>query len=105
MHFSADNESVSLLLLMAVTVFMIGVRVRKPLETNWLLIYWLILAGATLLRAADWFDYRFIVAGLIAGLLLRFEFMNQVFSRLIMVVEMFVFGYVLLAGWKTLLRY
>jgi hypothetical protein len=104
MHFNANNESVSLLLLLALTVFMIGVRIRKPLENNWLLFYWILVAMITLTRPEGWFDFRFIAAGFVAGLILRFEFMNRTFTRLVMVVEMIVFVYILLTGWSTLFR-
>ena len=91
MHFNANNETVSLLLLLGLTVFMVGVRVRKPLENNWLLFYWLLLAMITLTRQEGWFDFRFIGAGLIAGLMLRFEFMNRTFTRFVMVIELVAF--------------
>lgn len=104
MHFNANNDTVSLLLVLALTVFMIGVRVRKPLENNWLFFYWLFVAMLTLTRSEAWFDYRFIGAGLIAGLLLRFEFMNRTFIRFVMVVEMIVFIYILLSGWTYLVN-
>lgn len=103
MHFNANNYTVSVLLLMALTVFMIGVRVRKPLENNWLLFYWLLITTLTFGRLEEAFDSRFVLVGLLAGLMLRFEFMNRTFTRLIMVVEMIGFIYVLLAGWSVLI--
>ena len=97
MHFTANNFTVSVLLLMAVTVFMIGVRIRKPVENNWLLLYWMAMAAFTLTRHETSFDFRYIFVGLIAGLMLRFEFMNRTFTRIVMLVEMAAFAYVLLA--------
>lgn len=102
MHFNANNFTVSVLLLMAVTVFMIGVRIRKPLENNWLLFYWMAMTAFTLTRHEASFDFRYILVGLIAGLMLRFEFMNRTFTRMVMVVEMAAFAYVLLAGFQIL---
>ncbi|HYP07194.1 MAG TPA: hypothetical protein VER03_13260 [Bryobacteraceae bacterium] len=104
MHFTANNYTVSVLLLMALTVFMIGVRVRKPLESNWLLFYWVLMTSLTFGRMAEAFDYRFVVMGLLAGLMLRFEFMNRTFTRLVMAIEMIAFIYVLLAGWSVLIN-
>ena len=104
MYFNANNETVSLLLLLGLTVFMVGVRVRKPLENNWLLFYWLLLAMITLTRQEGWFDFRFIGAGLIAGLMLRFEFMNRTFTRFVMVIELMAFVYVLVGGWTYLMQ-
>jgi hypothetical protein len=102
MHFNANNFSVSVLLLMALTIFMISVRMRKPLENNWLLFYWMLITVVTVTRSEDLFDFRFILVGLIAGLMLRFEFMNRTVSQVIMAVEMVVFVYVLIAGWSIL---
>jgi hypothetical protein len=98
MRFNANNFTVIVLLLMALTVFMISVRVRKPLDNNWLLFYWLLMTGFTITRPEANFNLRWIALGLLAGLMLRFEFMNRTFTRVIMVVEMCVFVYVLLSG-------
>lgn len=102
MSFNANNFTVTVLLLMALTVFMIGVRVRKPLENNWLLFYWLAMMVFTISRPEANFDFRIMAVGLIAGLMLRFEFMNRTLSRMVMLVELCVFIYVLLAGFAVL---
>ena len=104
MRFNANNETVSLLLLLALTVFMIGVRVRKPLDNNWLLFYWLLVATITLTRPEGWFNFTYVAVGVVAGMMLRFEFMNRTFTRIVMVFEMAAFIYVLLAGWNYLLN-
>jgi hypothetical protein len=104
MHFNATNFTVTVLLLLALTVFMIGVRVRKPLENNWLLFYWIIVTTFVLTRPEPVFDFRFIAAGFIAGLMLRFEFMNRTFTRFVMLIEMIVFIYILVAGWSYLYK-
>jgi hypothetical protein len=103
MHFNANNFTVSVLLLLALTVFMMTVRVRKPYENNWLLIYWLMVAVVTVTRPENFFDLRPIAVGVLAGLMLRFEFMNQSFCRVVMAVEMVVFAYILLASWTVLI--
>jgi hypothetical protein len=99
MSFHATNFTVSVLLLMALTVFMAVVRTRKPLDNNWLLFYWILVTFVAISNPAELFDFRIILIGLIAGLLLRFEFMNRMFTRLAMILEMFVFAYVLVCGW------
>jgi hypothetical protein len=102
MSFHATNFTFSILLLMALTVFMAVVRTRKALDNNWLLFYWILVTFVAVTNPADIFDFRIILVGLIAGLLLRFEFMNRMFTRLAMTVEMFVFGYVLVCGWAVI---
>jgi hypothetical protein len=104
MHFNANNFTVSVLLLMALTVFMISVRLRKPYENNWLLVYWLLIAGVTITRPEALFDFRIAGVGVIAGLMLRFEFMNRAFSKVVMAIEMIVFAYILLACWTALMN-
>lgn len=100
MSFTATNFTVSLVLLMALTVFIAGVRLRKPVENNWPFLYW-ILVGIITISNEDLFDLRIIAAGVIAGLLLRFEFMSRSISKLIMTVEMAVWIYILYASWMT----
>ena len=99
MGFHATNFTVSVLLTMAVTVFMIFLRMRKPVENSWVMIYWIGVTMATLARPEDLYDYRIIFIGLAAGLMLRFEFMNRVFTRMTMIVEMAIFAYVIYASW------
>ena len=89
--FHATNFTVSLLLLMALTIFIAVVRVRKPIENNWPFLYWVLVTVVTILNA-NLFDFRIILVGLIAGLLLRFEFMNRSVVRLAMIVEVAVLG-------------
>jgi hypothetical protein len=105
MSFHATNFTVSILLLMAVTVFMAVVRMKKPLENNWLLFYWILITFVAVAHAAEVFDFRIIVVGLVAGLLLRFEFMNRTFARVVMAVELSVMAYVLFCGWAVITTY
>jgi hypothetical protein len=105
MRFHATNFTVSILLLMALTVFMAVVRTKKPPDNNWLLFYWILMAFVAATSAAEVFDFRIIVVGLVAGLLLRFEFMNQMLMRFAMVIEMFIFAYVLFCGWAVITTY
>lgn len=104
MSFRATNFTVSILLLMALTVFMAFVRIRKPVDNNWPFFYWILIGGLTISNP-DLFDFRVIVVGLIAGLMLRFEFMNQGIMRFAMLVEMVVGVYILYASWMTIISY
>jgi hypothetical protein len=102
--FRATNFTVSLLLLMALTIFIAVVRVRKPIENNWPFLYWVLVTVVTISNA-NLFDFRIILVGLIAGLLLRFEFMNRSVVRVAMIVEVAVWVYVLYASWMTIISY
>ena len=104
MSFTATNYTVSLVLLMALTVFIAGVRLRKPVENNWPFLYW-VLVGVLALTNSDLFDLRIIAVGVIAGLLLRFEFMSRGVSKVIMTVEMAVWVYIVYASWVTVRSY
>lgn len=104
MSFNATNFTVSILLLMALTIFMAFVRVRKPIDNNWPFFYWVLVAVLTISHP-DLFDFRVIAVGLIAGLMLRFEFMNQSLVRLAMVVELIIGVYILHASWMTIISY
>lgn len=102
MGFRATNFSVSVLLLMAATIFMMAVRMRKPVENSWPFLYWVGVAVATLSNLDLAFDFRIILVGVIAGLMLRFEFLNRSLTNVVMVVEMVVWIYILYASWLTI---
>ena len=50
-------------------------------------------------------DFRIVLAGLIAGLMLRFEFLNRSLINVVMAVEMLVWIYILYASWLTITTY
>ena len=103
MSFRATNFSVTVLLLIALTIFMAGVRNKKPLDNNWPLIYWLLAFLFTLVREEDTYNLNIILVGLAAGFLLRFEFMNKFFIRLVKTVEIGVWAYVIYRGFQMVL--
>jgi hypothetical protein len=95
--FHASNFSVIILLLMGATMFIFAVRQAQPLENNWPLAYWIaFFLFASSQPTAYQPESAFI--GLGCGLMLRFEFMNRVFARLIRYVEVTVFCYILVRG-------
>jgi hypothetical protein len=98
MSFRADNFSVTVLLLLAFTVFTMVFRQKRPLESNVPLLYWLLVLFFTFVRPEETFDLRFIILGVIAGFMLRFEFMNRFFVRMFGWAEMAVFAYILYRG-------
>jgi hypothetical protein len=101
MAFNATNENVVIVLLMALTLFMAGVRMRKPLETNWLLVYWLGMTMISFRYPDETFDPRVIMVGLAAGLLLRFEFLGRSITSALRLVEACVWVYILYMGLVT----
>lgn len=103
MSFRATNFSVTVLLLIGLTIFMAGVRNKKPLDNNWPLIYWLLAFMFTVVREEDTYNSYIILLGLGAGLLLRFEFMNVFFVRLLKTVEVGVWAYVIYRGFQMIL--
>lgn len=103
MNFRATNFSITVLLLIALTVFMMGVRNKKPLDNNWPLIYWLLAFIFTVVREEETYNLNIILVGLGAGFLLRFEFMNTFFIRLVKTVEIGVWAYVIYRGFQIIL--
>ena len=103
MSFRATNFSVTVLLLIGLTIFMAGVRNKKPLDNNWPLIYWILAFLFTLVREEETYNLNIILLGLGAGFLLRFEFMNVFFVRLVKTVEIGVWGYVIYRGFQMIL--
>jgi|SRR3954447_10904081 len=103
MYFHATDFTVSIALLMALTVFIAGIRFRKPLENSWPMFYWFLVTALTVTRPGETFEFPVIAGGLVAGLLLRFEFMNRPFTLFVMLVEILVWGYVLFASLKIVL--
>jgi hypothetical protein len=88
------------MLLMALTVFTIGVRNKKPLDNSWPLIYWLLVLTFTYWCDEETFNPSFILAGFATGMLLRFEFMNAFFVGFVKVAEAVGWGYVMYRGFQ-----
>lgn len=87
-----------MLLLVAFTIFMAGVRQKRPLDNNWPLLYWFLVLVFVLIRPEETFNFNVILFGLLCGLLLRFEFMNQFFINVFRVLEIAVFVYIVYMG-------
>jgi hypothetical protein len=96
--FHATNFSVTVLLLLAFTVFIMGVRQRRPVENNWPFLYWILVMFFTLVRPEETYHPNIVLFGLCCGMLLRFEFMNTWITKGVRVLEMCVFAYVLVRG-------
>lgn len=102
MSFHATNFTVTLLLLLCFTVFTMGYRQTRPMESNVPAFYWLMAFFFTLVRAEETFDFRYILLGVSAGFILRFEFMNRFLTRVVRWVEMGVWLYILYRGFQIL---
>jgi hypothetical protein len=87
-----------MLLLLAFTIGMMIVRIRKPLDNNWPAIYWALIVVVTVRwPEVDW-NPRIVMTGAAAGLLLRFEFLHDILERLLTVVEFTIWIYILQSG-------
>ena len=87
---------------MAMTIFTAWWRNRKALDTSWPIIYWFLVFLFTLGREEDTYNLNIILVGLVAGLMLRFEFMNPFFARLVKTIEFAVWCYVLYRGYQII---
>jgi len=101
--FRATNFSVTVLMLMCFTVFIYFVRNRRPLDNNWPLVYWLLITMFTYFREEETFSIYIILAGLAAGMLLRFEFMNTFFVKVVKAFETVIWLYILYRGFEIVL--
>jgi hypothetical protein len=101
----ATNFSVTVVLLVAFTIFIAVVRSKKPLENNWPVLYWLLVLFFTLVRPEDTFRFDVLLVGFACGLLLRFEFMNSFFIQLFRVLEFLVMLYIVCRGIQIVLQY
>ena len=101
--FRATNFTVTVLMLMAFTVFMYFVRNKRPLDNNWPLVYWLLITMFTYFREEETYSLYVIMLGLSAGMLLRFEFMNALFVKLVKGLEIIVWIYILWRSFEIIL--
>src|SRR5438270_7899922 len=95
MHFKATNFSVTVLLLIAFTVAMMIVRQKRGLYNNWPPLYWVLVVAFTAIRQEETYNLSIVLVGLAASMLLRFEFMNDFLVKVIRVIEMIGFVYVI----------
>ncbi len=77
---------------LALTLAMIGARLRCPLESTWLLFYYLPVAAYTM-RYWDTLRPEWVLLGVVTALVLRFEFLDARTSKAARAVEFAFFGY------------
>jgi len=86
------------LAVIALTIGMIYVRFRYALDATWPLLYYvLLIAYSESFRGS--LSPHWLFAGVVGGLLLRFEFMGGIVAKGVRGVELAVFGYVI---WRCL---
>jgi hypothetical protein len=88
MGFTADVFSVTTLLLVAFALFVIYIRTKNWLDSNVPIIYY--VAMIIYVKSIDnpRLPLWVVLVGFALGGLLRFEFMNTVFTRIIKILEM-----------------
>jgi uncharacterized membrane protein len=88
MGFTADVFSVTTLLMVAFALFVVYIRVKNWLDSNVPLIYYVLMI--IYVRSIDnpRLPLWVVLVGFALGGLLRFEFMNPIFTRIIKALEL-----------------
>lgn len=102
MYFRFTLFNTLTLLVMAATLVMVWVRFRFSTEKTWPLSYYLVVIAYSEAFTGSLSPY-WVFAGVVLGLLLRFEFMGGLVFKAVRMAEFAVFGYVLVRGLQLLL--
>jgi hypothetical protein len=84
-------------LIMALTVWLIVLRFTRKLDSNWPLVYYAVLLAFWKVFDGS-FNTWWVLAGVLCGLLLRFEFLGATVVKVVRWCELAVCGYVL---WRS----
>ncbi len=87
MGFTADVFSVTTLLLVAFALFVIYIRIKNWLDSNVPIIYYVVMIVYVKSIDNPHLPLWVILVGFALGGLLRFEFMNTAFTRIIKTLE------------------
>lgn len=101
MDLSYSPLNISTAVLVGLTVWMLTARYRGVIESNWPLFYYFGVVAYSLMYSA-FLDPAWVYAGVVCGLLLRFEFMGGFFLKLVRLVEFVVLVYILYVTARTL---
>ncbi len=104
MYFRFTLFNTLTLALMALTMVMVWVRLRFSLEKTWPLTYYVLVVAYAEGFPGSLSPY-WVFAGVVVGLLLRFEFMGGVVLKGVRAAEFAVFGYVLVRSVQLLLMW
>lgn len=87
--------NITTLLLLAVTIFIVQLRWRSKLDTNWPLFYYLALV-VYIKRFEDVIDPMWVYTAVVSALLLRFEYLAGWALKVVQVIETACLIYVIL---------
>ena len=97
MYFKVTLFNVITLILIGLTVWVIVTRTRGKLESNWPLVYYLLVL--VYWKAFEGgLNFYCVYAGLASAVFLRFEFMGGIVLTFVRVIEYFFLGYVIVRG-------
>lgn len=102
MYFRFTLFNTATLAVMAATLAMVWIRFNFSLEKTWPLAYYAIVIAYSEVFPGSLSPY-WVFAGVVIGLLLRFEFMGGVVLKAVRAAEFAVFAYVLVRGLQLLL--
>ena len=104
MYFQITLFNVVTLFLMGATLGITAKRLTSSPDSNWPLVYYGLLLGY-------WRGYMYtldnywVIGGVLCGLLLRFEFLGGAIEKIIRVLELLVFGYIVYSCVRLLLQW
>jgi hypothetical protein len=88
MGFRADVFSVTTLLLVAFALFVVYIRIKNWLDSNVPIIYYVLMIAYVRYIDNPHLPLWVVLAGLAFAGLLRFEFMNPIFTKIIKILEL-----------------
>jgi uncharacterized membrane protein len=88
MGFTADVFSVTTLLMVAFALFVVYIRIKNWLDSNVPIIYYVLMIVYVKSIDNPRLPLWVVLIGFALGGLLRFEFMNPVFTRIIKALEL-----------------
>jgi riboflavin transporter FmnP len=97
MYFQVTPFNLITLILLGLTVWVIVARTRGMLESNWPLVYYLLVLVYWKVFEGGLSPY-WVYAGLVSAVLLRFEFMGGIVLTFVRVIEYIFLGYVIVRG-------
>jgi hypothetical protein len=104
MYFQITLFNIVTLFLMAATLLAAAKRVAAGVDSSWLLAYYGLLV-VYWRGYAYTLDNYWVLGGLLCGLVLRFEFLGGAVEKLIRVLELLVFCYVIWRCVKLILQW
>ena len=104
MYFTVNVFNIVTLFLVGITIFFAVKRFTLHPDSNWPLAYYGGLVTYWL-RNTYTLDNYWVSAGVLCGLLLRFEFLGGAVEKMIRAVELAVFTYVIVKGVKLVLMW